>query len=165
MRLIKISGLLIFLAGFFIFNASFFWADYTLTRTIVDEKISDSTKRKLFLSESSSFLNQSVESNFEFVNKLSQAFEKINKKLVEDYRISNAEILELAEKSGPTFSISAADSVFRTSNESASFKNKVFREFGSHIDAKTFGDKEKLIEALRGVSDNIAGYGIVSGLT
>jgi ferredoxin-type protein NapH len=164
MKFLKLFGLIIFITGFFIFNASIFWADYTLTRNIVEEKVADSTKRKVFLSEASLLLDREVGSNFEFVKQLSLIFENINDKLVKDFRISDAELRTLAERSSKTFSLTEVDSVFRTSNETAAFKNKAFKEFGKQLEGRTFDSKEELAKELRNVSDKIAAYGITNKL-
>jgi ferredoxin-type protein NapH len=164
MKFLKLFGLIIFITGFFIFNASIFWADYTLTRNIVEEKVADSTKRKVFLSEASLLLDREVGSNFEFVKQLSLIFKNINDKLVKDFRISDAELRTLAERSSKTFSLTEVDSVFRTSNETAAFKNKAFKEFGKQLEGRTFDSKEELAKELRNVSDKIAAYGITNKL-
>jgi ferredoxin-type protein NapH len=164
MTSVRVIGLLLFLSGFFIFNASFFWADYKLTKAIVEEKITDESKRKLFLSTGSSLLDQSVESNFSFVNELSKIFHSVNEKVVKDFRISEADIERLAERSGTTFSFSNVDSVFRTSNEAASFKGQSLKKFGSSLEGQQFNSKEDLINELKSISDKIAAYGIISAV-
>jgi hypothetical protein len=60
MKILKLIGLVIFITGFFIFNASFFWASYKLTPEIVKEKITDERKQKLFLSGAYSLKTQTV---------------------------------------------------------------------------------------------------------
>jgi polyferredoxin len=161
MKSIRILGLILFIAGFFVFNASFFWADYELTPSIIESKIADSTKRQLFLSESSNLLNRTVNSNFLFVSELSRIFESINTRLVADFSISEKEIANLAER-GSTFSLMSVDSVFRTSNEAASFKSQAFKDFGGYIEGKEFNSKEDLVKVLTNISDKIAAYGIVN---
>ena len=126
MKSLKILGLVLFAAGFFLFNASFFWADYTLTASTVEEKINDSIKKELFLTHSAKLLNRRVDSNFTFVKELSRIFESINDQVIENFRISDEDIAKIAQR-GSTFSISSIDSVFRTSNETASFKAKAFK--------------------------------------
>jgi ferredoxin-type protein NapH len=162
MKSLKFFGLILFLTGFFIFNASFFWADYKLTTLVVEEKITDSTKREFFLAEASTLLDRSVESNFEFVAELSNIFESINNRLIKDYEISEDEIKAIAERGGATFSMSDVDSVFRTSNESATFKKQALRDFGGSLDGKTFESNEELANELKLISEKIAAYGIIN---
>jgi ferredoxin-type protein NapH len=164
MKLLKILGLLIFSIGFFVFNASFFWADYTLTTAIVQEKIADEKKRELFLSEASHLLDRTVSSNFEFVKGLSAIFEKVNAKQIERFNISQAELNALVKYSGSTFNIGHVDSVFRTSNETAVFKNKSLKEFGKGLDGQKFDSKEELLAQLKRVSDKIRTYGIINSV-
>ena len=161
MKSIRILGLILFIAGFFVFNASFFWADYELTETTIENKIADSTKRQLFLSESSPLLNRTVGSNFRFVSELSKIFDSINTRLVADFSISEEELSKLAER-GSKFSLTSVDSVFRTSNEAASFKVQAFKDFGSHIEGKEFNTKDDLVKELKSISDKIAAYGIIN---
>jgi ferredoxin-type protein NapH len=161
MKSIRIFGLILFIAGFFVFNASFFWADYELTPSIIESKIADSTKRQRFLTESSTLLNRTVKSNFLFVSELSSIFESINTRLVADFSISEKEIAKLAER-GSTFSSTSVDSVFRTSNEAASFKAQAFKDFGGHIEGKEFDSKDDLVKELKNISNKIAAYGIIN---
>lgn len=162
MKFLKIVGLLLFISGFSIFNASFFLSDYNLTHPVVEETITDENKRKLFLSEASDLLNRSVDSYFEFVNQLSKIFENINNKQVRKFNITEEELKALADVSEPTFSIAMVDSVFRTSNETSSFKNKSFKDYGGYLDGQKFESQEALVAQLKNVSDKIAAYGIIN---
>lgn len=161
MKSLKILGLVLFAAGFFLFNASFFLADYKLTASTVEEKINDSIKKELFLTHSAKLLNRRVDSNFTFVKELSQIFASINDQVIENFRISDEEIAKIAQR-GSTFSISSIDSVFRTSNETASFKAKAFKDFGSNLDGKSFESEEALTKELKNVSEKIVAYGIIN---
>jgi Pyruvate/2-oxoacid:ferredoxin oxidoreductase delta subunit len=162
MRLLKIFGLLIFIVGFFVFNASFFWSDFKLTKHIVKEKITDEAKRNLFLSEVEPILDRHISSNFEFVKLLSEVFDKINEKQIAKYRISDEELDRLASLTGDTFSMANVDSVFRTSNETAAFKSKSFRDFGGDLEGKTFSTKDELLAQLKDVSVKVRTYGIIN---
>ena len=164
MKFLKLIGLTIFLVGFFIFNASFFWASYKLTPQIVKEKITDGRKQKLFLSGASSLLNREVGSNTEFINDLSALFAKINQQQQNKFNISEGELKDLVERSGETFSISNVDSVFRTSNETSAFKNKAFKDQGNWLEGQKFETKEELNRQLKTISDKIRAYTIVSEL-
>lgn len=159
MRLIKVIGLLLFFIGFFIFNASFFWSDYKLTDDIVREKITEEPKYKLFLSQADSLLNRPIPSNLEFVNHLSAIFKKINARQIEKFKISEKELDAIAALSENRFSMTSVDSVFRTSNEISSFKNKAFKDYGNAIEDKQFA-KDELLAKLRDVSHKIQTYGI-----
>lgn len=79
MKTIKIFGLLVFVAGFFLFNATFFWADYRLTPEIVKEKISDGESQQVFMQYSTPLFNKELSSNHDFVSALDDIFERINK--------------------------------------------------------------------------------------
>jgi polyferredoxin len=162
MKPLKIFGLLLFLCGFFIFNAVFFWSDYKLTRSVVDQKLADEKKREIFLKEASPLLDRPVGSSVAFVKELTNIFESINDRLVKDYSVTKEEIEKIAKGGNLTFSFSNVDSVFRTSNESASFKKEAFRNLGGELEGKTFESKEQLLEELNRIADNIAAYQIIN---
>ncbi|MFZ6013279.1 MAG: 4Fe-4S binding protein [Bacteroidota bacterium] len=162
MKIIKISGLAVFIAGFFLFNVSFFWAHFKLTPDVVNKTIADSTKRKLFEAESVSLLNNRVASNFEFVGELSSVFERINAQQLEKYKITEAELNTIVARSQNKFSIAVVDSIFRTSNETSAFKNKSFKEYASWLDGQEFASKEVLRSKLHQVNDNITRFGITN---
>ena len=92
MRAVKISGLIIFVAGFFLFNASSFWASYQLTPEILKAKISDGKKLELFTQHASEFLGKSFSSNYRFVTALTDVFNKANEQHLERYGITDADI-------------------------------------------------------------------------
>ena len=68
MKALKTFGLFLFVAGFVIFNISFFWSSYELTPTTIKNQISDSDKSDLFIKESKEIQDLSINSNFEFVS-------------------------------------------------------------------------------------------------
>ncbi|WP_276366979.1 4Fe-4S dicluster domain-containing protein [Chryseolinea sp. H1M3-3] len=162
MKILKITGLLLFVAGFFVFNASFFWADYRLTENAVKKSIHDEQKQALFLTEASAILDRPVSSNFEFIHYVSEIFETINEKQLTKYAITEDELDRLAKLSEATFSIANVDSVFRTSNETSSFKNKVFKDFGGSLESRTFSSPEELHTELKNVSAKVRDYAIIN---
>jgi polyferredoxin len=162
MKLLKISGLVFFLIGFFIFNASFFWADFKLTPEVVQQSISDKAKRALFISNASILLNETIGSNFQFVNRLEDIFERINQQQIEKFNITPEDLKSLITANDNGFSIANVDSAFRTSNETAAFKNKAFKQYAGSLDGKKFSTKEELQTELENVSDKIKAYGIIS---
>jgi polyferredoxin len=162
MKLLKISGLVFFLIGFFIFNASFFWADFKLTPEVVQQSISDKAKRALFISNASILLNKTIGSNFQFVNRLEDIFERINQQQIEKFNITPEDLKSLITANDNGFSIANVDSTFRTSNETAAFKNKAFKQYAGSLEGKKFSTREELQTELENVSDKIKAYGIIS---
>jgi polyferredoxin len=164
MKILKVIGLTIFIIGFFTFNALFFLADYRLTREVVIEKIHDENKRTLFLSEASGLLNQRISSNVEFINRLSEIFVDVNNKLKVQYNITQSELDELEKLNQSTFSIANVDSVFKTSNEAAAFKNKSFKEYSRWLEGQNFSTSQELTKELKNIATKIDDYVIVSQL-
>ncbi len=79
MNTIKISGLIIFIAGFFLFNATAFWASYRLSPDAVIEHVSDEGRRDIFLDHAGNIIGKTFTSSFAFVSALDDTFEEANK--------------------------------------------------------------------------------------
>lgn len=161
MRALKISGLAIFIIGFFLFNATTFWASYKLTHGIVQEKITDPDKAALFQEHSAGMLEETFVSNHRFVTRLDEVFTRANEHQLERYSFSDADIEKIIEKSEGTFTMPTVDSVFRTSNQVAAFKNSALREYGGALEGQSFASEEAYRARLREVADNIRSYGII----
>lgn len=162
MRAIKIIGLLIFITGFLIFNSAYFAGSYVMTKGIVASKIQDASKQKLFLDEAGPLLDQTIRSNHVFVSALSQVFTRANQKQLEKFGISDTDIDLIISKSQNKFDSPVIDSVFRTSNEIAAFKNKAFKEYGNSLYGKEFSSKDEFRAGLKSVADNIKNYGLLN---
>jgi ferredoxin-type protein NapH len=162
MQVIKILGLATFLIGFFLFNATTFWASYRLTPEVVKEKISGKQKEDLFIQNASLLINKKFTSNHSFVSALTEVFDRANKQQLERYNISEEEIERIVEKSHNKFATPTIDSVFRTSNEIAAFKNKAFQEHGNALEGEEFDSREELQSRLHEVADKIKKYGIIN---
>ena len=95
MRTIKIIGLGFFLIGFFLFNATFFWASYRLTPEVLKEKITDKQKQGLFIQNATPLIGKKFTSNHDFVSALDEVFERVNKRQLERYNITEEEIEQI----------------------------------------------------------------------
>jgi ferredoxin-type protein NapH len=157
MKLLKSFGLALFIIGFGIFNFSFFWASYQITPDVIHTQIRDKKKSELLIHESSSMLNQQFNSNFKFVDELHSAFDRVNQSQLNAFGISAQELDQLVASNSEKFSIASVDSVFKGSDETAAFKQKAFRDYGSWLDGQPTQRAQ-----LQQVADNIRQYGIVS---
>jgi hypothetical protein len=162
MKAIKISGLIIFAIGFFLFSASNFMASYRLTGKVLREKIPDDKKRDLFTEEASGVIDKTFTSNRAFVSALDEIFDRVNERQLERYNISDSEIAGIIEKSRDRFTTPVLDSVFRTSNEIAAFKNEAFRKHASELEGQSFESGEEYEARLREVAVKIREYGIIN---
>lgn len=162
MKAIKIGGLALFITGFIIFNASFFWANYSLTAEIVHSKISDTSKSELFLNKAKEILNKQVGSNFSFVSSLKEVFENVNEQQIKLYEISSTDLDKLVSLNTTSFSIATIDSLYNSDTEVSRFKNKVFKDYGSWLDGQSFKSPEQLKLRLEEVAGKIKAYGIIN---
>jgi ferredoxin-type protein NapH len=163
MKFVKTFGLILFIAGFVLFNISFFWSSYELTPAIIKSQISDTGKADLFITESNEIQNQPIASNFEFVSKLDQYFTSTNNQYLKLYGVTDKEIDALVEESlDNKFSMAAIDSVFSTKEDIRKQKNKLFKDYGSWLDGQQFSSPEELKTQLLSVSGKLKDYAIVS---
>ena len=162
MKIIKATGLLLFVFGFIVFNISFFQASYTLTPELVKEKISEPAKTALFLQKAESILNQNIPSNFAFVAKVKAAFYSANDQQIKQYSITTAEVNLLVSLHREKFSIATVDSVFSSKDAISVFKNQALKTYGSWLDGQPFDSQEELKAQILGVAEKIQKYGIVN---
>ncbi len=104
MKILKTSGLVLFLFGFLLFNALIFIGTYQLRPEIVNEKITDSRKRELFIDGSHELIATTYNSQFAFVSELNSIFRTINEHQLQLYRIRQDEIDTLVSLNQGAFS-------------------------------------------------------------
>ena len=155
-KLTKSLGLALFIFGFGLFNISFFWSSYQLSPELIKAQVSDETKAAALLSASSALIEQKISSNFEFVDQLHAAFERINEKQIQAYRFSDQDIERLASGNKEKFSLASVDSVFKGSDEQNTFKRQAFKDYGNWLEGQPLNK-----DNLHNVAENIKNYGIV----
>ena len=155
-KLTKSLGLALFIIGFGLFNISFFWSSYQLSPELIKAQVSDETKAAALLSASSALIEQKISSNFEFVDQLHAAFERINEKQIQAYRFSDQDIERLASNNKEKFSLASVDSVFKGSDEQNTFKRQAFKDYGNWLEGQPLNK-----DNLHNVAENIKNYGIV----
>lgn len=162
MKIVKTIGLFLFMAGFILFNASFFLADYRLTAEHVNTKFSDKKEAKLFLANAKSLIDQNIPSNFTFVSKLNDVFSAVNDQQIKLYSFTDEELNTLVSLNTEKFSTSTIDSAFNRSDEITTFKNKSLKDYGSSMDGQMFSSKEELKSHLLDITSKIKKYGILN---
>ena len=162
MRIIKIAGLLIFLAGFVLFNAATFLAEYRLTAQIIREKITDVKKQELFRQHSGSMVDTTFSSSRSFVSALQGTFDAINRVQLDRYKITEQDIDEIIRRSKGKFTTPTLDSVFRTSNEVAAFKNKALRQHLGISEGEIIDSGEEFKSRLMSAAESAEKYGTLS---
>ncbi|MEX2231219.1 MAG: 4Fe-4S dicluster domain-containing protein [Cyclobacteriaceae bacterium] len=162
MKALKIFGLAIFLIGFFLFNATTFWASFKLTAEVLQEKIADKQKLDLFTTHASPIIGKTFTSNHAFVSALNNVFDRANREQLKKYNITDAEIEQIIERSNNKFTTPILDSVFRASNEVAAYKNKAFREYSITLEGTAFRSRDEYQQQLQEVADKIEKYGVIN---
>ncbi|MBT31043.1 MAG: 4Fe-4S ferredoxin [Thalassobius sp.] len=165
MKLIKTTGLILFVAGFITFNYTFFLSDYELTGEIVSEQIPEGLQES-FSKEASSIIDHTTSSSFQFIAELDKAFETINAQVLNAYAVSDTELDELLNTSGKdgqyVLTEEVVKSVFDSDDEATAFKQKTIIDYGSWLFGTTYSSKDDLNNNLSGVVDNIRKYGIIN---
>jgi len=162
MKILKTIGLLLFIAGFVLFNSFFFLASYRLTPEQINDKITDARKNDLFIAAAKPLLNETVSSQFTFVSKLREVLARINDQQISLYSFTETEIDRLADLNRDKFDIATVESVFSVTEEVSAFKNKSLKDFGGWLDGNTVQNKQQLKSQLRSITDKIEKYAIVN---
>ncbi|HEX6890619.1 MAG TPA: 4Fe-4S binding protein [Chryseolinea sp.] len=161
MNILKTFGLIIFLSGFLLFNALIFFGTYQLRHEIVNEKISDTTKRELFLKSSQDFIGKTFTTQFAFVSNLKAVFRTINDSQAERYRIRQGEIDTLVLLNHGRFSVATIDSLFNSESDISAFKRKILTQYAPSIEGKSLDSKE-LTSELQGFAQTIEKYNTIN---
>lgn len=161
MRQIQTLGLIIFIVGFCFFNALTFIADYRLTSDTVREKIADDRKAELFIGHADGILGKTFDTSHEFISAVGEVFESANRQQLEKYGITDEDIEKILKQSENRFLTPTLDSVFRTSNEVAAFKNQALREYADIQEGHTFASQAEYRARLENIAWKIQQYGIV----
>lgn len=159
---IKTIGLILFVAGFLLFNSLFFLSSFTLTEEIIRARIADSAKRELFLNASASLINQTKPNSFYFIDELKQIFNNANQEIYGIYGITEDELIELTSRSGSKFSLASVDSLYIGTDDVSAFKKKAWHDYAGWLDGRTFSSNDELKSQLTGVVENINRYGIIN---
>ncbi len=149
MKILKTSGLVLFLFGFLLFNALIFIGTYQLSLEIVNEKITDLRKRELFIDASHGLIATTYNSQFAFVSELNSIFRTINEHQLQVYRIRQGEIDTLVSMNKGAFHIVTVDSVFKGGNDISIFKNKMLKQNAGSLEGQSLGTQQlrgKLLE-------------------
>ncbi len=161
MKTIKILGLLLFLAGFIGFNATFFFSSYRLTGDIVQEKINDQEKQALFLAGSASLLDKQVPSVFTFVANLNEIFSAVNDHQTLLFSITDDDIDRLVSLHvNGKFSTATIGAAFSDSSEVSTFKAGKVKEFAAWMEGHTLTSPE-LRSQLNTIKDKVNRYGLL----
>lgn len=165
MRAIQLTGLALFVAGFGIFLASFFMADYRLPRQEFVDLVGDEEKAEGILRFTPNIVDTHHGSNFAFVSQLQKGIDTYNRQQMMLFAIKEAEIdILLFELGQPpyTFSMELLNYIYPKINPSTTFKRRKFEEYGSWLEGRSYESQEALKRDLMSVGDNINKYGIIS---
>ncbi|MBL7857970.1 MAG: 4Fe-4S binding protein [Cyclobacteriaceae bacterium] len=162
MKAVKLTGLLIFLTGFAIFNSLFFVGDYYLTPETAQRIIANPSREELFNAEAAKLFNTTVESNVTFVKRLTEIFNRINQKQLQHYQITEEDIEAIATQRSTPFSLATVDSVFRDNTPISIFKKKALHDFGGWLEGQSFNASADLKLQLQKVAATIYTYGIIN---
>ncbi|MEQ8243169.1 4Fe-4S dicluster domain-containing protein [Fulvivirga sp.] len=159
MKIIKSTGLLLFIAGFSIFISTFFTANYKLSDDVLSAQLGDAAKVESF-KEHADFMDESIPSNFAFVAKLDGVFNSVNQEKLSQFGISEAEVDKLVNSNQGKFDISTI-SLFGD-DETGQYKQKTFKDYGGWLDGREFGSQEEMQSQISNVVENIKKYQIVN---
>ncbi len=157
MKFIKTLGLILFVAGFAIFNGMFFLSKYTLTKEIVKENIEDEAKQSRFITAAENAIGNSYASNIEFIHALEKVFGDVNNSLLERYAVTDEELISIKNEAGESFELAVLEKVFPEKDEVSTFKKEAFEQNGNWLVGQNASTDQ-----LKSVADNIKKYSIVN---
>lgn len=155
-KTMRVTGLILFVSGFLLFNLLFFIESYRLTEADARNQIQDNRKAALFLQHAQPIIGVTYRSQFEFVRELDHIFTEVNEAVHSTYAVTEKDIDELiALNEGKPFDLRSIDSVF-----SDPISAKQFKDYASWLENSTLGSPE-IRNRLSDIQANINRYGIV----
>jgi polyferredoxin len=164
MKSVKTIGLIIFIAGFAIFNTSCFWATYQLEPETIRQLISDERKANLFLSSADNMIRQPIPSVFVFVGRLTDVFRSINEEVIAEYAITADDVRAIAEANSDVFSTATLETIFDGKTAVGAFKEKAILEYSGWLEGRSFDSREDLENELTAIVDKINTYGVINAV-
>ncbi len=162
MKIVQISGLVLFISGFALFLGTFFTASYKLTPEILQEVAGeDFTKLD---AKAQALYQTDYSSGFKFVSELKALFNSTNNDVRNRFRIMEEEIdqlVNISEQQGD-FTLELLPRVFDTTSSAGSFKVTSLKNYGGWLDQRQVDDPRKLKSDLSGIAANIAKYEIIN---
>ncbi len=161
MKILRTIGLLLFIIGFGIFSGIFFSNEYVLSKEGLAQHLTE--KQQLLFEEKQLEHGKIYSNSFAFTKFLQSVMEQVNNSLLQDLTPTEQEINSIVQHNqGLTFSLASLDQVYNDSVESEAFKKSNFISYGNWLEGRAFNNEQEMQEALQGVANNIAQYGIVS---
>lgn len=160
MKTTRQIGLLFFLAGFLLFNISFFVQSYTVSRDLIYKQIGDEQVGEL--EQHLQIFGKTYHSSFPLVSDLTSGFEAFNQAQIEKYAVTEEDIERIAGAVDiSSVAFDRLDNVLPASDAS-SFKIEAIRSYGSWLTGRTYEAADDFKKDLRLVADNIRKFEIES---
>ncbi len=161
MEYIRKTGLIVFITGIIIFLASFFLAKYSYTPETVDIYVYETEQNMLLKKVMEPEDGEIISWNISYIKRVSDAIARVNIIQLETYSIKDADLDNIISISRELkFSLSSIDSVFEGSSPEAVFKRESFKAYGSWLDGSVFDSETNMKDVLSGISDDISRYEI-----
>lgn len=167
MKQVHFLGLGIFIFGFGLWLASFFFSSYVLTEKILEDNITkddkpDTERIAIFKEKSGALLGKEYSLNVTFVNNLKSTLETANDSIASRYRYSAQELEKIAAGFNypAVFSVDEATDLIQTNNPD---KIKKFQQNGSWMEGREYEKPADMIDHLKMVADNVIKYGLQDG--
>jgi len=165
MRALQLSGLALFLIGFGIFLASFFLADYRISRAAFNSIVGHEGKTEGILTFTPEIVDTDYGSNFAFVGAIQKGINTYNRQQLMLFTIKESEMdLLIGELGEPpyVFSNDLLNYIYPRINTTTRFKRRKMEEYGSWLVGREYSSREALKKDLMSVANTINQYGIIS---
>ncbi|MEQ8683807.1 MAG: 4Fe-4S binding protein [Imperialibacter sp.] len=165
MRAIQLTGLALFILGFGLFLASFFMADYKISRSDFDKVVAHEGKTQGILTFTPEIVDTEYSTNFGFVGTIQKGINTYNRQQMMLFALKESEINLLISELGPppyTFSLEMLNYIYPKINTSTIFKRRKMEEYGNWLEGRKYDSREALKKDLMSVANTINDYGIIS---
>ncbi|MFW5762295.1 MAG: 4Fe-4S binding protein [Cyclobacteriaceae bacterium] len=166
MKIIKNTGLILFLLANMLLIILLFVGKYSLTANKLNDELGDYKHMDLVMQEFRSMLDQVYHSKFRFIEQIKENFEAVNQAILQEYKITQADVDKLidtlsTQNGNITFDQQVIEHSFPGNNELTAFKKKQITDYTGWLQGRSFDSKDELKNQLLATTENI-NQGIIS---
>ncbi len=163
---IKSAGLLLFVAGFVLFNALFLLGDYHVSEQTIRTAVGNEALANEIINQAESPAHQTFPHSWALTRSLQKSFQQVNEQALRLYAITEEEVQTLTARSttasGIRFSTAYIDSVLVGGDPVTAFKRKALQDYAGWLNDQTFSSADELRQRLSDAANNIYQHGIVN---
>lgn len=164
MKIIKYTGLSLFIAANALLILLLFMGSYTLHLEELKRELGNYKHLEIVENEFQPMIGKEFHSKFEFIDQIEQKFQAVNQQVLEEYKITESDVDKLVDSLATadgeiTFEQQVIEHSFPGNNELIAFKRKQLTDYTGWLQGRSFASAEELkaqlLSTVEGINEGI----------